>query len=450
MKANKLVSFEIERLFLSQGKTANVFSLQRIRRLLEDLGRPQDKLPPVIHIAGTNGKGSVTAFSRALLEESGLAVHVHTSPHLIKWNERFRLGIKGGKGKLVDDDILLDVLRRIIQANNGKEITTFEVSVATAFVLFSEYPADVAIIEVGLGGRLDATNVIDTPAVSVITSISLDHEACLGKTVDLIAVEKSAIMKSGCPVVIGYQSYEEVRHLLGSSAKKMGCSYRVYGDDFFAFQKDGYLVYQDLFGQMNLPMPNLVGEYQYDNMATAICAVHMAGFKLEKPCIKRAMQSVELFGRLQRISKGPLLESLPDSAEVWIDGGHNPDAAVVISKEISKFKRLDDQPFYLVIGMRSDKNYQDYLKAFVGLSPIVLTVPIMCSEDGSNPKSSDPELLMQEATRLGFKAFSCSSITEAFSKIKPMNLSLSSPIVLVTGSLYLVGEVLYKNEIYPS
>ncbi|MBL0848753.1 MAG: bifunctional folylpolyglutamate synthase/dihydrofolate synthase [Candidatus Liberibacter ctenarytainae] len=425
----------------------DTFSLKRIRRLLESLGRPQDNLPPVIHIGGTNGKGSVAAFSQRLLEMSGLSVHVHTSPHLIRWNERFRLGIKGGRGKVVDDDVLRDAFRHVVRSNNEQDITIFELSVATAFVLFSRYPADVAIIEVGLGGRLDATNIIEKPAVSVITSISLDHEKYLGNTVSLIAEEKAAIMKSGFPVVIGHQLYDDVRHILVSKATKMGCPYRVYGDDFCAVRKDKHLVYKDEVNRVNLPIPKLLGEHQYVNAATAICAVRMAGFPLEENDIGSALQSVEWFGRLQKISTGPLIQRLPSNSEVWVDGGHNPDSGLVIAREIFQLRKLGKQPFYLILGMRIDKNYEGYLKAFYELSPVVVTVPIACKEDGSQPISADPQLLVQAAVKIGFRAFACLSVPEAFAKIQQMNQNLSPPIILIGGSLYLAGEVLHRNGI---
>ncbi|RPD37630.1 bifunctional folylpolyglutamate synthase/dihydrofolate synthase [Candidatus Liberibacter solanacearum] len=424
------------------------FSLQRIKCLLEDLGKPQNNIPPVIHIGGTNGKGSVASFIQRLLETSGLSVHVHTSPHLIRWNERFRLGVKGGGGKLVEDAIVLDTFRRVIQTNNDQDISVFEASVATAFVLFAEYPADVAIIEVGLGGRFDATNIIEKTAVSVITSISLDHEKYLGKTVGLIAKEKAAIMKRGCPVVIGHQSYDEARDVLVSKAQKMGCTYRVYGDDFYAFRKNRHLVYQDKSSQINCSTPNLFGEHQYFNAATAICAVQTAGFKLEKDCVNIALQSVNWLGRLQKITKGFLLNELPNCSELWIDGGHNPDAGLVIAREISKLKELDTKTFYLVIGMLADKDYEGYLKAFVGLSPIVLTVPIMCKGHESIPESINPQILMQGAKKLGLTAFACSSLTESLVKVKNTNKNLPPAIILIGGSLYLAGEALYKNGTY--
>ncbi|RVI74120.1 bifunctional folylpolyglutamate synthase/dihydrofolate synthase, partial [Sinorhizobium meliloti] len=235
---------EIEKLLALHPKGFDL-SLDRITRLLAALGNPHERLPPVIHVAGTNGKGSVTAFCRAILEAAGLSVHVHTSPHLVNWHERYRLGVKGGKGALVSDPVLADAVRRVAEANGGEKITVFEILTAVTFLLFAEHPADVAIIEVGLGGRYDATNVIARPAVAVIMPISLDHQAYLGDRVELIAAEKAGIMKRGCPVVIGHQEEESARDVLIATAERLGCPISVYGQDFMAHEEFGRLIFQD-------------------------------------------------------------------------------------------------------------------------------------------------------------------------------------------------------------
>ena len=280
--------YEIEKLLALHPKGFDL-SLDRITRLLAALGNPQDRLPPVIHVAGTNGKGSATAFSRAILEAAGLSVHVHTSPHLVNWHERYRLGVKGGKGKLVSDPVLADAVRRVAEANGGEKITVFEILTAVTFVLFAEHPADVAIIEVGLGGRFDATNVIARPAVSVVMPISLDHQAYLGDRVELIAAEKAGIMKRGCPVVIGQQEEEAARDVLVSTAERLGCPMFVYGQDFMAHEEFGRLVYQDEGGLADLPLPKLPGRHQYANAAAAIRAVRAAGFDVSEAAIERGL-----------------------------------------------------------------------------------------------------------------------------------------------------------------
>jgi dihydrofolate synthase/folylpolyglutamate synthase len=253
-------------------------SLGRITRLLERLGNPHERLPPVIHIAGTNGKGSAGAFCRAILEAHGLNVHIHTSPHLVNWHERYRLGAAGG-GQLVADDVLADAVRRVAKANQGETITVFEILTAVMFVLFSEHPADVAIIEVGLGGRFDATNVIANPAVALIMSISLDHQAYLGDRVELIAAEKGGIIKPRVPVVIGAQTEEAARDVLISIAERLRCPVSVYGQDYFAQEENGRLAYQDDEELIDLPLPRLAGRHQQSNAAAAIRALKAAGFR---------------------------------------------------------------------------------------------------------------------------------------------------------------------------
>lgn len=256
---------EIEKLMGLHPKGFDL-SLDRITRLLDQLGNPHRKLPPVIHVAGTNGKGSVTAFCRALLEAGGYSAHVHTSPHLVNWHERYRIGVAGGRGQLVDDAVFADAVRRVADANAGQHITVFEILTAVTFILFSEHPADAAIIEVGLGGRFDATNVMSDPAVSVIMPISLDHQPYLGDRVELIAAEKAGIMKPGLPVVIGHQDYDAALDVLMSTAERLHCPTAVFGQDFMAHEEYGRLVYQDEYGlatcrcrafpaAINMPMP---------------------------------------------------------------------------------------------------------------------------------------------------------------------------------------------------
>ena len=312
--ATSLAAQAIDRLMALHPKGFDL-SLERISRLLERLGNPQSRLPPVIHIAGTNGKGSAAAFSRALLEAQGLRVHVHTSPHLVNWHERYRLGAEGG-GRLVEDAVLAEAIERVAEANRGETITVFEILTAVTFVLFSEHPADAAIIEVGLGGRFDATNVITRPAVSVIMPISLDHEAYLGDRVELIAAEKAGIIKRGCPVVIGAQEAPTARDVLVETAARLGSLASVYGQDFLAYAENGRLVYQDEDGLMDLPMPRLPGRHQYANAAAAIAAVKAAGFELGHAAAERAMTEVAWPGRMQRLTQGHLVELAPPGAEI--------------------------------------------------------------------------------------------------------------------------------------
>ncbi|CAN7300565.1 bifunctional folylpolyglutamate synthase/dihydrofolate synthase [Pararhizobium sp. LjRoot255] len=435
---------EIDKLLALHPKGFDL-SLDRITRLLDVLGNPQDRLPPVIHVAGTNGKGSVTAFSRAILEAAGLSVHVHTSPHLVNWHERYRIGKKGGRGALVSDAVLADAVRRVAAANSGQKITVFEILTAVTFLLFAEHPADVAIIEVGLGGRFDATNVIRTPAVSVIMPISLDHQSYLGDRVELIAAEKAGIMKHGCPVVIGHQEEDTARDLLVSTAERLKCPVSVYGQDFMAHEEFGRLIYQDEFGLADLPLPRLPGRHQHANAAAAIRAVKAAGFDLTEGAIEAGLTTVEWPGRLQRLSDGKLVSLAPKRAEIWVDGGHNPGAGQVIAETMANLEERDPRPLFLIIGMINTKDPVGYFKAFKGLAEQVFTVPIRGSDAGI-----DAVALADDAGAAGFEATPLETVAEALATITQMfSNDPASPRILIGGSLYLVGDVLADNGTPP-
>jgi len=420
-------------------------SLSRIRRLLEALGNPHLRMPPVIHVAGTNGKGSVTAFCRAILEAGGLSVHVHTSPHLVRWHERYRIGRKDSRGELVDDAMFADALRRVAEANCGQAITVFEILTAVTFILFSEHPADVAIVEVGLGGRFDATNVIEHPAVSVVMPISLDHQSYLGDRVELIAAEKAGIMKRGCPVVIGHQEHEEARDVLLSTAERLGCPVSVFGQDFLAYEEQGRLIYQDEFGLSDLPLPRLPGRHQYANAAAAIRAVKAAGFDVTEAMAEKAMTSVEWPGRLQRLVAGTLMAHAPTGAEIWVDGGHNPGAGEVIAEAMAGLEEKQPRPLYLITGMINTKDPVGYFQAFAGLAQEVFTVPIRGTD-----AALDPVALAQAASDAGLQASPMSSVADSLRAIrKRLAAGEAAPRILIGGSLYLVGNVLADNGTPP-
>ncbi|CDX19334.1 bifunctional folylpolyglutamate synthase and dihydrofolate synthase [Mesorhizobium plurifarium] len=433
---------EIEHLMTLHPKGFDL-SLDRVTRLLERLGNPQDRLPPVIHIAGTNGKGSCAAFSRALLEAAGHLVHVHTSPHLVNWHERYRLAAEGG-GKLVEDDVFAEAIARVAEANQGQKITVFEILTAVTFVLFSEHPAEAAIIEVGLGGRFDATNVVKRPAVSVIMPISMDHEAYLGDRVELIAAEKAGIMKRGCPVVIGAQESETALQVLIETAERLDCPTVVYGQDFLAFEENGRMVYQDEDGLMDLPLPRLPGRHQYANAAAAIAAVKAAGFEIGHHAAERAMTHVAWPARMQKLTQGKLVDLAPKGAEIWLDGGHNPGAGIVIAEALAEQEEKNPRPLVLISGMINTKDQTGYFSAFKGLARHVYTVPVSNSDAGV----PNDELALR-AEEAGLSAEPVSSVASALMLLRD-SWDGPAPRILIGGSLYFAGAVLAENGTPPT
>lgn len=432
---------EIESLMALHPKGFDL-SLDRISRLLERLGNPQDQLPPVIHIAGTNGKGSCAAFSRALLEAAGYRVHVHTSPHLVNWHERYRLAADGG-GRLVDDKVFAEAIARVARANQGQKITVFEILTAVTFLLFSEHPADAVILEVGLGGRFDATNVIAEPAVSVIMPVSLDHEAYLGDRVELIAAEKAGIIKRGCPVVIGAQESETAQQVLIETAERLDCPAFVYGQDFLAYEENGRMVYQDEDGLMDLPPPRLPGRHQFANAAAAIAAVKAAGFEISHRAAEKAMANVAWPGRMQKLPQGRLSELAPKGADIWLDGGHNPGAGVVVAEALAEQEEKNPRPLFLISGMINTKDQSGYFRAFKGLVRHVYTVPVSLSDAGV-PNDE----LATRAIEAGLSAEPVSSVANALMLLRD-TWDGPPPRILIGGSLYLAGAVLAENGTPP-
>jgi dihydrofolate synthase / folylpolyglutamate synthase len=419
-------------------------SLERITRLLALLGDPQQRLPPVIHVAGTNGKGSAAAFARAILEAEDRRVHVHTSPHLVSWHERYRLAAPGG-GRFVADDVLAEALSRIADANAGQSITVFEILTAATFILFSEHPADAVVLEVGLGGRFDATNVIERPAVALIMPISLDHEAHLGDRVELIAAEKAGIIKPGAPVVIGAQESDVAREVLVDAAARAGVEPLVYGQDFLAFEENGRLVYQDGDGLFDLPLPRLAGRHQLANAAAAIAAVKAAGFAVGQRGLERAMESVDWPARMQRLATGRLPGLAPPGSELWLDGGHNPGAGTVIAEAMAELEERMPRPLFLVAGMIATKDQTGFFRAFEGMVRHVFTVPIAGSEAGVPPGE-----LAARAMQAGLSAEPVASVENALMLLRDTwDHSEPPPRILLAGSLYFAGEVLAANGTPP-
>ena len=416
-------------------------TLERVHRLLAALGDPHAALPPTVHIAGTNGKGSCAAFCRALLEAGGHRTHVHTSPHLVRWHERFRIA-----GALVDDAVLAGAVARVAAANDGAKITVFEILTAVMFVLFSENEADAAVIEVGLGGRADATNVIERPAVSVIMPIGLDHQAHLGDTVGLIAGEKAGIMKPGVPVVIAAQPYAEAREVLAARAEARGCPARLYGEHFIAFEEHGRFVFQDTEGLLDLPLPALRGRHQLANAAAAIAALRAGGFVITEAGAERAMQAVDWPARMQRLANGHLTDIAPQGAEIWLDGGHNPDGAAMAAEFLAAREEEVERPLFMITGMLEAKDAAGYLRVFDGLVRHVFTVPVPDSEAGR-----DPGILAGQAREAGLSAEPMDDVAAALRLIaESWNGLERPPRILIGGSLYLAGAVLRENGTPPA
>ncbi len=415
-----------------------VFGLERMERLLGRLGDPHRRIPPVIHVAGTNGKGSTTATMRAVLEAAGKTVHVFTSPHLVRFNERIRVS-----GRLAEDALLVDAIGRAEAANDGEPITFFELATTAAFLLFAEHPADATILEVGLGGRLDATNVIDAPLVSVITSISLDHEKFLGSTLPEIASEKAGIVKHGCPVVSAPQ-LDEIVDVLDRAAARARAPLALGGRDWTATLEGGRLVYRSEKGLLDLPPPRLLGPHQVTNAGTAIAALEAAGFSFSAETVALGLAGVDWPARMQRLSSGPLVDRAPPGAEIWLDGGHNPGAGETIAATLAELSRRAPRPLHIVAGMLETKDPSGFFRPFVGLAASVTTVPFA----GDTHPARDPAALARLVSETGIPAEPSTSLAAALDRLRTMGGE--PPRILICGSLHLAGEALEANGTWPT
>ncbi len=419
-------------------------SLGRIDRLLAALGEPHKRLPPTIHVAGTNGKGSTIAFMRAILEAQGLSVHVDTSPHLVRFNERIRLGKFGG-GALVDDQRLLGAMQRCEAANGGATISFYEIVTAAAFLLFSEEPADVLLLEVGLGGRFDATNVIEHPACAIVTSIGMDHAEYLGDTVAKIAAEKAGIFKRGAPAVIAQQTYPAADAVLVAEATRRGAQpVWVGGQEFSIREEAGRLVYQDEDRLLDLPLPRLVGRHQHINAATAIAGLRAAGYDLANGVFEAGLSNADWPARMQRLSRGRLADMCPQGSELWLDGGHNADGGRVLAAAMADLHDRNPAPLVMIVGMLGTKDTATVLKPFAGLARELLAVPIP-GQQASRTADDVAEL----ARSVGLAARSSTSVSAALEDIAQRAWPLP-PRILICGSLYLAGEVLGLNGTPPT
>ena len=415
-------------------------SLGRIQRLLAALGHPERHLPPVIHVAGTNGKGSTVAFARAILEAADRRVHAYTSPNLVRLNERFRIARTGG-GKFVEDDELADVLSECEAKNGDAPITVFEIETAAAFLLFTRHPADVLLLEVGLGGRLDATNVVDKPLATVITRVSLDHRDFLGDTIEAIAAEKAGILKPGVPAVIASQTREALA-AIERQAARVNAPLSIAGENWTATEERGRLVYQDDDGLLDLPAPRLYGRHQFENAGTAIATLRVGGLKLPAAAFESGMLRVDWPARMQRLSQGRLAPLLPAESELWLDGGHNADGGRAIAAALADLEERVSRPVILIVGMLSTKDAEGFLRNFTGLARRVITVPI------HQDKALPPAALADIARDIGIPALARDDVESALVTIGKLELA-PAPRVLITGSLYLAGEVLDANGTPP-
>ena len=400
-------------------------TLERVERLLAALGNPEARLPPVVHVAGTNGKGSTIAMMRAGLEAAGRRVHVYTSPHLARFHERIRLD-----GVLIDEDRLLALLERCEAANAGAPITFFEITTAAAFLAFAETPADVLLLEVGLGGRLDATNVIARPRLCVITPVSIDHQQYLGETLPEIAGEKAGILKTGVACVVAAQA-PAAREVIEARAAQVIAPLLMEGQDWQVWEEHGRLAFLDAAGLLDLPRPGLIGAHQVVNAGTALAALRTLG--LDEEACAAALARAEWPARLQRLREGPLAAAA-GGCELWLDGGHNPAAGAALAEAVS---RLSPRPLWLVCGMLRTKDAAGFLAPFAGLAEGLRSVTIPGETATLTAKET-----AAAALSAGLAAAPAESVAAAAAEIASRDASAR---ILICGSLYLAGRVLREN-----
>lgn len=411
-------------------------SLDRIGRLLVDLGGPNRKLPPVIHVAGTNGKGSTTAFLRACLEAAGKRVHVYTSPHLVRFNERIRLA-----GTLIDDATLIDVLERCETANAGAEITFFEITTAAAMLAFAERPAELVLLETGLGGRHDTTNVVDRPAMTAITRISMDHMDFLGNSLAKIAAEKAGILKPGVTAILAPQRSAEAVQAIRARAGEIDAPLLVHGVDWdFRADAEGVTLNTGR-GEKRLPLPNLAGAHQIENAMTAAMCLdrldRLDGPAVPDAALAQGLTSARWPARLQRLTGGPMVDAIPKGWELWLDGGHNDSAGEVLAGWLAG---LDGRPAHLIVGILSTKDPRDLLRPLAPHAASLHAIAIP-----GEAASLDADTLARAARDAGIvKVAISASVQDA---IDAVVLAETQPSrILIGGSLYLAGVVLSENK----
>jgi dihydrofolate synthase/folylpolyglutamate synthase len=402
--------------------------LDRIERVLKKLGNPHQKLPPTIHIAGTNGKGSTVAFLRAMAQAQGLKVHVYTSPHLVSFTERIVLA-----GDPVSEPILIETLNRVLDANNGEQLSFFEATTAAAFLAFSEHPADLLLLEVGLGGLFDATNVIDRPAAVGIAPIDYDHAEFLGRDLAQIAREKAGIMKRHTPAFSAVQS-DLVRAVLESEAQKTHCDLAFANEGFRAYAQQGRLVFEDDDELLDLPLPALRGAHQIQNAGLAIALAK--SLLLDRKAIAKGLEQARWPARLQSLTEGKLAcMAQKIGAELWLDGGHNPHAGMALASGLAELDAKSPRPLILICGMLGNKDVAGFLDAFDGLAQTLVAVPI------PGHAGLMPETLADIAKGRGMNSFTDDNVEDGMKRACGFK-SKTPPRILICGSLYLAGQVL--------
>ena len=414
----------LERMMTFHPKVIDL-TLDRVHRLLAALDHPETRLPPVIHLAGTNGKGSTQAMIRAGLEAGGAKVHAYTSPHLARFHERIRLA-----GELISEPALAAALDECVAANGGEEITFFEITTCAAFLAFSRTPADFTLLEVGLGGRLDATNVVEKPRLTIITPVSIDHQQYLGETLAEIAAEKAGIIKRGVPCVVGPQEPEGLA-VIEAKAARLGAPLWVHGQHWSVAEERGRLVYQDENGLLDLPLPSLPGPHQVQNAGAAIAALRLLG--RDGAAAEAAVTRAVWPARMQRLRHGPLAESAP-GVELWLDGGHNPAGGEAVAATLA---RMPARETHLICGMLNTKDVKGYMRPLAAHAAKLWAVPIP-----GEPNTLPAETTRDSAREAGLQAEAAGSVAAALARIAAANPQAR---VLICGSLYLAGQVLKEN-----
>ena len=401
-------------------------TLDRVTRLLKKLNNPEDKISQVVHIAGTNGKGSTQAFLRAAIESSGESAHVYTSPHLTRFHERIRVA-----GSLISENVLADILNECELANNGKPITYFEITTCAAFLIFSRIKADYTLLEVGLGGRLDATNILKKPKLTIITPISMDHVQFLGSTIEQIANEKAGIMKEGITCIVGHQSKDAI-DVIKKRAIELNSELKIYGEHWQVYAKSDKLIFKDAMGFLELPLPKLIGQHQIENAGTAIAA--MRELSIPDEACKESMKNVYWPARMQRLESGPLVK-MANESEIWLDGGHNQAAGIAISNALEQLPK--GRTNILICGMLKTKDLKAFLNPLFNSAKFLYGIRIQGEEN-----SNSAETIVNQAREIGFSAFKTQKVSDAILQIIKAH---PNSRIIICGSLFLAGKILQDN-----